>query len=162
MTTTAAWALAATLAMVAPSVAQSFSSHRPYLGRVHEGASLTVTAQFFDSATPPVPQAPDQVDCWVWQKGVDPDVVPPLYACDTVLDPGVSAVQIQLSPLATRIAHPDSTSTERHQITVRGRKGTAYIPLHGEFDVISDPGLVVDPTTGVPGPVLPATPTPGS
>lgn len=157
MTAIVVWVLAAALlAASAPaSSAQSFSSHRPYLGRVEEGSSITVVATFFDSATPPVPQAPDQVDCWLWRKGVDTATTPPTFACETVTAPGTAVVELHLSPLATRIVHPDSTSTERHVISVRAIKGAAYILLHGEFDIINDPGITVNPDTGVPEPVLP-------
>jgi hypothetical protein len=138
------------------------TSHRRYLGTVPEGASTVVVASFFDSAPTPIPVLVDVVDCWVWEKGVDPTQVAPLFICETIEDPSGPDVDLELSPLATRIANPNSTSTERHYLKALGEKDGTFVPLEGEFDVISDPGLVVDPTTGVPGPVLPATPTPGS
>ncbi len=150
------------LALLLPAIATAqltATSHRPYLGRVQEGMSLRVTASIFDSSPTPVPVLPDVVDCWVWSKGVDPSVTPPLYTCPTVIAPGIADVPLDLSPLATQIVDPDMTSTERHYIKVLAQAAGKYIPLEGEFDVISDPGIVVDPTSGVPGPVLPPTPT---
>lgn len=154
--------LAITLCLPATMLAQltTFTAHRTYLGKVPEGMSITVTASFFDSSPTPVPIDPDIVDCWVWNKGVDPTVTPPLFTCTTVTAPGVSDVPLDLSPLVTQIVDTDMTTTERHYIKVIGQAAGKFIPLEGEFDVISDPGLVVDLTSGIPGPVLPPTPTP--
>jgi len=138
------------------------SSHRQYLGRVPEGASTVVVASFFDSAPTPIPAIPDAVDCWVWRAGVDPAQVSPLFVCDTIEDPATADVAVELSPLATQVVDPNSTSTERHRIQVFGDVDGVITILEALFDVIANPGLVVDPVTGVPGPVLPATPTPGS
>lgn len=152
--------LAFALCLPAAAPAQMYTSHRSHLGRFQEGQSTKVTASFVDSSPTPQPAEPDVVNCWVWQKGVDPAKVAPLYTCETIEDPGTAAVEIFLPPLATRISSPNSTATERHYIKVLGQADGYYIPLEGEFDVISDPGLVVDPDTGIPGPVLPPTPTP--
>lgn len=150
------------LVVAAPLRAQqTFSSHRTYLGSVAEGLSMTVTASFFDSSPTPQPINPDVVDCGVWKKGVDPKVTAPLFSCSTINDPGVADVALELSPLATQVVDPDATSTERHYIKVLGQADGKFIPIEGEFDVVSDPAVAVDPDTGIPGLVVPSTPTPG-
>lgn len=151
--------LLATL-VAASAHAQTFGSHRTYLGKVQEGQSLRVTASFVDNSPTPQPVVVDEVQCWVRMKGEDPAKVAPLYTCPVIDNPGVAAVPIDLAPLAAQLYDEDSTSTERHRVSVLGRVGSTYIPLEGEFDVVSDPGIYVDPDTGVPMPVLPPTPTP--
>lgn len=137
------------LLSVAPAAAQTFTSHRVIFDKqVPECGVATLTIDYHDSATPPLPITPDTVSWRAYRKGDDPKKVAPIATGGPIV-PVASKVPITLPTAAHRVVGANATSTERHTVITLASKDGDMIPITVEYDVVADPALFVDENTGL-------------